>query len=106
MKNSVYENMTALGRRFGYSMRDMADAMGVSLGTMYHRRKDPDSFTLRELRAFSEKTGITIAELLMEDTERKCSVVLSKDHCRCCEKEMPFGGCGCLRKGTKRHDNL
>ena len=47
MSRSVYENVEALGRRFGYTMKDIANAMEVSLGTLYHRRKDPDSFTLR-----------------------------------------------------------
>ncbi|MGM9567965.1 MAG: hypothetical protein ACI3W6_07295 [Clostridia bacterium] len=106
MNLPVYENIVALGRRFGYSMKDIADAMDVSLGTLYHRRKDPDGFTLRELKAFAAKTGISVGELLTEDREKVNTGVSPEGGCRGCGKEMPLGGCGCRRKEGKRHDDL
>ena len=100
----VFENITALGRRFGYSMKDIADAMEVSLGTLYHRRRNPDGFTLRELKAFAAKTGISVGELLTEDGKEACTGVCPAGSCRVCGKEMPLGGY--RRKEEKRHDDL
>ena len=106
MSRSVYENVEALGRRFGYTMKDIANAMEVSLGTLYHRRKDPDSFTLRELRAFARKIGISPAELLTEDAVTGRSAERGGQRCRRCVYEKPLGGCAYGRKGKNSHDDF
>ena len=102
MSRSVYENVEAFGRRFGYTMKDIANAMEVSLGTLYHRRKEPDSFTLRELRAFARKIGISLSELLIENGETHRSADRTGERCRLCVYEKTLGGCAYPGKVKKR----
>lgn len=101
MSQSVYENIMALGEHFGYSMPEIADMMEVCLSTLYHRQKDPDGFTLRELQNLADKMGICVAALLTEESKKECPVILAKARCHDCEHELPLGGCGCLEKGKK-----
>lgn len=110
MSKTVFENVTARGKCRGYSLAEIAAAMGVSLGTLYNRKKEPDGFTLRELRAFACDIGVSLTDLLggavkteAPTGESGCSVY-PNEKCQMCSYEKPLGGCELLDEGISFSD--
>lgn len=49
---------------YGIEKPEMAACLGMSLDTFYRRLREPDAFTLGELRRAAKKLKTTVADLI------------------------------------------
>ena len=48
----------------GYTKRELASMMGMCVATLYNKLKDPNTFTLKEVRELKLILGLTDSQIL------------------------------------------